>query len=262
MSVLVDTLIDGLKNHARNVSHSAVENAEWQQKLDLLKGTIHQSMIEKPVDLSANTRATPPAPKLTANTRALPPAPKLSANTRALGQGAAPVKRPRNDSVPTWLLYFTAAEQRKTLNEVENADLTSAYMHLFKDAHKKPFKKWFPAYSVVRPLCADDLQAAVSGYKDGTGCARKNCNWAHLYDDHCRNHLEQKCTYGSRCFNRHWTPDERDKSFLTITKKGKKGLVEWLKIWGMIDEPEGTETAAETPKDITDQLAAADDDEE
>ena len=249
MSVLVDTLIDGLKNHARTVSRSADENAEWQQKLDLLKGTIHQSMIERPVDLSANTRA-------------LPPAPKLSANTRALGQGAAPVKRPRNDSVPTWLLYFTAAEQRKTLNEVENADLTSAYMHLFKDAHNKSFKKWFPAYSVVRPLCADDLQAAVSGYKDGTGCARKNCNWAHLYDDHCRNHLEQKCTYGSRCFNRHWTPDERDKSFLTITKKGKKGLVEWLKIWGMIDEPEGTETAAETPKDITDQLAAADDDEE
>ena len=152
--------------------------------------------------------------------------------------------------------------QRKTLNEVENADLTSAYMHLFKDAHNKSFKKWFPAYSVVRPLCADDLQAAVSGYKDGTGCARKNCNWAHLYDDHCRNHLEQKCTYGSRCFNRHWTPDERDKSFLTITKKGKKGLVEWLKLWGMIDEPEGTETAAETPTDITDQLAAADDDEE
>ena len=262
MSVLVDTLIDGLKNHARTVSRSADENAEWQQKLDLLKGTIHQSMIEKPVDLSANTRATPPAPKLTANTRALPPAPKLSANTRALGQGAAPVKRPRNDSVPTWLLYFTAAEQRKTLNEVENADLTSAYMHLFKDAHNKSFKKWFPAYSVVRPLCADDLQAAVSGYKDGTGCARKNCNWAHLYDDHCRNHLEQKCTYGSRCFNRHWTPDERDKSFSTITKKGKKGLVEWLKLWGMIDEPEGTETAAETPKDIADQLAAADDDEE
>ena len=30
----------------------------------------------------------------------------------------------------------------------------------------------------------------------------------------------------------------------------------------MIDEPEGTETAAETPTDITDQLAAADDDEE
>ena len=245
MSVLVDTLIDGLKNHARNVSHSAVENAEWQQKLDLLKGTIHQSMIERPVDLSANTRALPPAPK-----------------PSALGRGAPLVKRPRNDSVPTWLLYFTAAEQRKTLNEVENADLTSAYMHLFKDAHNKQFKKWFPAYSVVRPLCADDLQAAVSGYKDGTGCARKNCNWAHLYDDHCRNHLEQKCTYGSRCFNRHWTPDERDKSFSTITKKGKKGLVEWLKLWGMIDEPEGTETAAETPTDITDQLAAADDDAE